>query len=144
MFDCPMLLLSPAHAASALMSRAIATRVMRLIIGGIAVAPRWLMPGGRVVVAGAGLAGLSAARELARAGAAVTLIDARDYAGGRVRTVRDFADGQHAELGGEFVEPDHKELIALCSEFGLRLTRVLQRGFTHRFRDSNGMYRLSR
>ena len=97
-----------------------------------------------VVVAGAGLAGLSAAHELSRAGARVTLIDAREYAGGRVRTIRDFAAGQHAELGGEFVEPEHKELLALCSEFGLRLVRVLRSGFTHRFRDEHGTYHLSR
>src|SRR5215213_2409758 len=102
------------------------------------------MPGARVLVAGAGLAGLSAAHELASAGAAVTILDARDYAGGRVRTARDFVAGQHAELGGEFIEPDHQALIALCNQFGLRLARVLHRGFTHRFRDNNGMYRLSR
>lgn len=102
------------------------------------------MRGTRVVVAGAGLAGLSAAHELARAGAAVTLLDARDYAGGRVRTIRDFSAGQHAELGGEFVEPDHKELLGLCDEFRLQLVRVLRSGFTHRFRDAQGTYHLSR
>jgi monoamine oxidase len=55
------------------------------------------MRGARVVIGVAGLAGLSAAHELARAGAAVTLLDARDYAGGRVRTIRDSSAGQHAE-----------------------------------------------
>jgi monoamine oxidase len=103
-----------------------------------------IMHATHVVVAGAGLAGLSAAHQLSRAGARVTLIDAREYAGGRVRTIRDFAAGQHAELGGEFVEPEHKELLALCSEFGLRLVRVLRSGFTHRFRDEHGTYHLSR
>ena len=58
--------------------------------------------GFRVVIAGTGLAGLSAASELARAGAAVTLLDARPYAGGRVRTIHQFAARQHGELGGEF------------------------------------------
>ena len=102
------------------------------------------MQGTHVIVAGAGLAGLAAAHDLACAGAAITLLDARDYAGGRVRTIRDFAAGQHAELGGEFIEPEHKELLALCAEFGLRLVRVLRRGFTHRFRDEHGTYHLSR
>jgi monoamine oxidase len=102
------------------------------------------MRGARVVIAGAGLAGLSAAHELARAGAAVTLLDARDYAGGRVRTIRDFSAGHHAELGGEFVESDHKEILGLCDEFRLRLVRVLRSGFTHRFRDARGTYHVSR
>jgi monoamine oxidase len=97
-----------------------------------------------VVVAGAGLAGLSAAHELARAGARITLLDARDYAGGRVRTIRDFAGGQHAELGGEFVEAEHKETRGLCDELGLGLVRVLRGGFTHRFRGEYGTYHLSR
>src|SRR5437016_104770 len=102
------------------------------------------MRGLRVVVAGAGLAGLSAAYGLARAGAAVTVLDARDYAGGRVRTIHGFSAAQHAELGGEFIEPDHKETVALCEAFGLRLVRVLRSGFTYRFRAADGTYRLSR
>jgi monoamine oxidase len=102
------------------------------------------MRGTRILVAGAGLAGLSAAYELARAGAAVTILDARDYAGGRVRTVRDFRAGQHAELGGEFIEADHREILGCCEAFGLRLVRILRGGFTHRFRDAHGTYRLSR
>jgi monoamine oxidase len=102
------------------------------------------MRGARVIVAGAGLAGLSAAYDIARAGAAVTLLDARDHAGGRVRTVRAFSAGQHAELGGEFIEREHRELLALCDTFGLRLVRILRGGFTHRFRDPDGTYHLSR
>src|SRR5438105_15298576 len=97
-----------------------------------------------IIVAGAGLAGLAAAHQLARAGATVTVLDAREYAGGRVRTIRDFADDQHAELGGEFIEADHAELLALCDQFGLRLVRVLRSGFTHRFRDAHGTYHLTR
>jgi monoamine oxidase len=102
------------------------------------------MNGARVIVGGAGLAGLTAAYELAQAGAVVTVVDARDYAGGRVRTIRDFSAGQHAELGGEFIEPDHKELRALCETFKLPLVRILRSGFTHRFRGTDGLYRLSR
>jgi monoamine oxidase len=97
-----------------------------------------------ILIAGAGLAGLTAAHEVARAGAAVTIVDARDYAGGRVRTIRDFANGQHAELGGEFIERDHKDVVELCNAFGLPLVRVLDGGFTHRFRDAHGTYHVSR
>src|SRR5436190_16988301 len=102
------------------------------------------MRGARVIVAGAGLAGLSAAHELARAGAAVTLLDARDSAGGRVRTIRDLAGGQHAESGGEFVEPNHTEILGLCRELHVPLVRVLRSGFTHRFRDARGVFHLGR
>ena len=98
-----------------------------------------------VVVIGAGLAGLSAAHELAAAGGAVTLVDARDRIGGRVWTVRDgFADGQHGEMGGEFVDEGHARMFALARRFGLSLVRVLERGFVHRFRVPHDGYRLSR
>ena len=43
----------------------------------------------RVIVAGAGLAGLSAARDLEAAGAAVIVVEARDRVGGRVHTIRE-------------------------------------------------------
>ena len=50
--------------------------------------------GTSVLVAGAGLAGLVAARDLAAMGAAVTVVEARDRVGGRVWTMRDgFVDG---------------------------------------------------
>jgi monoamine oxidase len=96
-----------------------------------------------VLVAGAGLAGLSAARELARAGAAVTVFDARDRAGGRVWTVQ-LERGEHGELGGEFIDSDHRAIRRLASELGLELGRVLPGGFTHRFRGEDGRYHVSR
>jgi len=100
--------------------------------------------GFRVAVAGTGLAGLSAACELARAGASVTLLDARPYVGGRVRTVRTFSAQQHGELGGEFIDGDQKEIIGLCRGFQLPLVRILRGGFAHRFRDPSGTYHVSR
>ena len=100
--------------------------------------------GFRVAIAGTGLAGLSAACDLTRAGAAVTLLDARSYIGGRVRTIRAFAAQQHGELGGEFIDGDQKEIIDLCRQFNLPLVRTLRSGFTHRFRDASGTYHVSR
>ena len=47
------------------------------------------MRGTSVLVAGAGLAGLTAARALVTKGAAVTVVDARDRVGGRVFTFRE-------------------------------------------------------
>jgi monoamine oxidase len=100
--------------------------------------------GFRVVIAGTGLAGLTAACELARAGAAVTLLDARPYIGGRVRTIREFAAQQHGELGGEFIDGDQKEIIDICRQFDLPLVSILRSGFTHRFRDASETYHVSR
>src|SRR5215208_8085146 len=103
------------------------------------------MHGRRVLVVGAGLAGLSAAHELTGAGATVTLLDARDRIGGRVWTVRDrFADGQYGELGGEFIDDNHPRMRALATRYGLQLVQVLARGFTHRFRPPGEDIRVSR
>jgi monoamine oxidase len=102
------------------------------------------MTGRRVVVVGAGLAGLAAAHELTRHGRVVTIVEARSRAGGRVWTARDgFLDRQHAELGGEFVDDDHQHVRALAARFGLELVPVLRRGFTQRHR-SDGSHRVRR
>ena len=88
------------------------------------------LAGTSVVVAGAGLAGLSAARELEKRGAAVTVIEARDRVGGRVHTVRSvFAGGQHAEAGGDLIEGEQEHVLGLARELGLRTARILRGGF---------------
>jgi monoamine oxidase len=103
------------------------------------------MRGTRVLVAGAGLAGLAAAHELAAAGTAVTVIDARERVGGRVWTTRDgFAAGQHAELGGEFIDANHRSMRQLVDRFDLTLVPVLARGFAHRYEKSEGTIDVSR
>lgn len=86
--------------------------------------------GVRVIVAGAGLAGLTAARGLSQQGASVRVIEARHRVGGRIWTYRDGAIApHHAELGGEFIDKGHKAIRRLCKEFDLDLVRVLRRGF---------------
>src|SRR3954451_19902974 len=83
----------------------------------------------RAIVVGAGLAGLTAAYELRRAGFDVTVLEARDRIGGRVYTVRDpFRAGQHAEAGGEYVDVVHRHVRAFCRQFGLPLQNAT-RGF---------------
>src|SRR5262245_18481517 len=91
-----------------------------------------------VVVPGAGLAGLATAYDLARLGADITVIDARDRVGGRVLTVRsDFAEGQHAEAGGDTIDDQHHELRTLATELGLTVTRILRTGFGNVRLDAN-------
>ena len=89
------------------------------------------MRGTAVLVAGAGLAGLTAARELTKKGAAVTVIDARDRVGGRVLTVRKpFLYGEHAEAGADLIDESQTEICKLIAAVGLRTARILPGGFT--------------
>lgn len=84
----------------------------------------------RVVVVGGGLSGLVAARDLAREGAAVHVIEARSRLGGRIWTLRDAAFSPYSvEAGGEFIDGGHKAIRALTRELGLTLVRVLRAGF---------------
>jgi monoamine oxidase len=86
--------------------------------------------GRRIVVAGAGLSGLTAAYTLAKAGASVHVFEASNRIGGRVWTFRAPPIAPfHAELGGELIESDHRAIRALCREFQLPLERILLRGF---------------
>jgi monoamine oxidase len=76
---------------------------------------------GRVIVVGAGLAGLTAALDLVDAGWEVVVLEARSRVGGRVHTVRDeaFTEGLRAEAGGESIDLDHTDLLDLLERFGL-------------------------
>jgi monoamine oxidase len=88
------------------------------------------LQGRRVLVAGAGLAGLAAARDLEAAGATVSIVEARDRVGGRVWTIRDgFTAGQHAEAGADLIEADQTSLIDLMRELRVPAVRILRRGF---------------
>jgi monoamine oxidase len=76
----------------------------------------------KVIVIGAGLAGLSAAYELTRVGHDVTVLEARTRPGGRVLTLRDpFADGLYAEAGATRIPDHHHFTIEYAELFGLTL-----------------------
>jgi monoamine oxidase len=73
-----------------------------------------------VAVLGAGLAGLSAARDLVRAGADVVVLEARDRIGGRVEAVT-LPDGRTVQMGGEVVGATHHSYLELVAELGLTI-----------------------
>src|SRR5438067_10491728 len=97
-----------------------------------------------VLVAGAGLAGLAAARDLLTRGADVTVVEARDRVGGRVWTIRDgFTERQHAEAGGDMIDDGQTEIRNLAGELGLKLSRILRGGFGYARRDGAGRPRIA-
>ena len=76
----------------------------------------------KVIILGAGFAGLAAALALTRAGVQVTVLEAGKRAGGRVFSYNpEKSPGQVIELGAEWVGASHERMIALCNEFGLTL-----------------------
>jgi monoamine oxidase len=74
----------------------------------------------RIAVVGAGLAGLNAAYKLQKVGLRARVFEGSDRTGGRTYTARDLlGDGLTTELGGEFIDSGHEEMLALMQEFGL-------------------------
>jgi monoamine oxidase len=71
-----------------------------------------------VIVVGAGLAGLMAARQLVAAGRSVLLLEARDRVGGRTVNAS-IGAGKVTEMGGQWVGPTQERLLALASELGV-------------------------
>lgn len=88
-------------------------------------APRREAP--KVAVIGGGLAGLTAAYELSRAGIDPDVFEASSRLGGRCYSDREtFAGGQIAERGGELLDSSHREIIGLARRLGLTLDDVLE------------------
>jgi monoamine oxidase len=80
----------------------------------------------KIVVVGAGLAGLTCAYRLKQAGYAAELHEASTRVGGRCWTIRGaFQQGQIAEHGGELIDTGHRELRNLVKELGLTTVDLL-------------------
>ena len=80
-----------------------------------------------VVVVGAGLAGLTAARRLVRRGASVIVLEARSRVGGRVVN-QPIGGGQTTDGGAAFVGPTQDRILALARGLGLRTTPTYNTG----------------
>ncbi len=72
----------------------------------------------QVVVVGAGLAGLMAARHLRAVGVDVIVLEARDRVGGRTYSIQAH-DGTVIDLGGQWIGPSQRRLGALADELGV-------------------------
>lgn len=77
----------------------------------------WAVAGKSAVVIGGGFAGLTAGYRLSRAGWRVTLLEAGQEVGGRVRTLR--RDGYTFDVGATQMASGYAEYLALCGELGM-------------------------
>jgi monoamine oxidase len=103
------------------------------IVGGISTID-WILPPisysqrkttPKIVIVGAGLAGLTAAYELRKRGINATIFEANNRVGGRVLSARDvIAPGLVTEYGGEFIDSGHSNMRRMAREFRLTLQDV--------------------
>src|SRR5207244_10333836 len=76
----------------------------------------------KILIIGAGMAGLSAGYELSQAGHDVTILEARMRPGGRVHTLREpFSDGLYAEAGAARIPDNHEFTLRYVKLFDLPL-----------------------
>jgi monoamine oxidase len=78
--------------------------------------------GRKILILGAGAAGLAAALKLREMGHEVTVLEARTHPGGRIHTLREpFSDGLYAEAGAGRIPISHKLTLAYVERFKLEL-----------------------
>jgi monoamine oxidase len=82
--------------------------------------------GRRVVVIGAGFAGLACAYELQSAGYKVTVLESRNRVGGRVLSFSDVVSGKNVEGGAELIGSNHPTWVAYAKRFGLSFIDVTE------------------
>ena len=76
----------------------------------------------KIAIIGGGIAGLNAAHFLNKAGFKPTIYEASKRTGGRMMSATGLlAEGITTELGGEFIDSSHKDMLDLCKEFDLKL-----------------------
>ncbi|MES2895468.1 MAG: flavin monoamine oxidase family protein [Pseudomonadota bacterium] len=80
-----------------------------------------------VVVVGAGMSGLTAARTLLDAGLKVTVVEARDRVGGRTLS-KTLSNGVVVDMGGQWVAPTQRRVLKLVEDLGLKTFKTFDRG----------------
>ncbi len=86
-------------------------------------APLWVpaRTAPRIAIVGAGLAGLTSAYYLEKAGHKAVLYESAEQVGGRISSAKDLlAPGLITEMGGEFIDSNHTDVRALCEALQLR------------------------
>ena len=95
---------------------AVGASLIRLPIVSASVAPK------KIIIIGAGMAGLSAGYELSQAGHDITILEARTIPGGRVHTIREpFSDGLYAEAGAARIPDTHELTLKYVKLFDVPL-----------------------
>src|SRR5262245_38536434 len=106
--------------------RTISTATAGLALPASLFATKQVTTSARVMVVGAGLAGLTCAYRLKQSGIIATVYEANTRLGGRCWTRRgDFAQGQIAERGGELIDQGHTTIRHLAQELHLPLDNLL-------------------
>jgi monoamine oxidase len=80
-----------------------------------------------VIVVGAGLSGLQAARDVVAAGKSVFVLEARNRVGGRTLN-HDIGGGKIIEIGGQWVGPTQSKLLALAKDLGIDTFKTYNEG----------------
>jgi monoamine oxidase len=102
------------------------------------------LSGVRVAIAGAGLAGLAAARVLESNGAEVTVLEARSRVGGRVHTWRDgFVNKHHVEAGADLIEDEQTAVLDLARQLRIETVPILRSGWGFYGPDARGRRRIA-
>lgn len=79
-------------------------------------------PSPHAIVVGGGLTGMVAAKKLLDQGHRVSVLEASDRLGGKIQTDHSGRMGNHTvNLGAEFIDSEHTQMLALCRELGLTL-----------------------